>query len=696
MKKGNFFRKEDSVDISSGKRDLSDVISVKNGLTGTSPGKKDSAQISVFFALTTAMILALFLGVLESARTQGTRLSMTIAVNSAVDSLFSQYHKELWSDYRLLGLEQYAYDQLEEEMADFLSPYLEAKNWSLAKLDGIELSSVIHFAGENGEIFEEDVLDYMKFGIVAEVWEDLKEEFFDPKVEEGDALDEVSDIYDDHSLEAIDIEKTIGEIADKVLSSENKVSNALSRLEAGVSSGRAFINGLESAIKDLNKIPSLVDEYKKKAIKLDGELEKSQQELDLKKGEISDEVWASLNDDIAKYKEYVDEDGTRRREIVNLDERARKNVSVLEDVISETEAILESLKEMESGEEGEEEPIDPWGPIREMMDGYDHLEMEFESGVKDEETEGILESLKTMFSRPDLLSLVLPEGQEPSDEEKEFTDAPSEIWMEDPKAKRLGAIDKAYMTKYISSFFNYFGRGVNDDENIKGTGGCELEYILYGSANKDIKTSDRENLSAVVKRLVTLRSGLNLAFLYTNSEKRGEARDLALKIAGLVGFAPTPLVIVIQFLILSVWAMGQAVMDVRHLLKGEEVPFMHDSESFNLTLSGLLRINDENSVKEEDGGAKGKGDRFDLSYQQYLEILLFFEYQAQIEYRAMDMIELSLRKKQSDFKVERLVYSLEATANITASHLFSELGLTLGFGSIDKNYEISIPTSYSY
>ena len=85
-------------------------------------------QITVFFALTLSIIFALLLGILESARTQGARLYFTQAVNSGIDSLFSQYHRSLWKQYRLLGLEHYAEKQLCDELERFITPYFGASD----------------------------------------------------------------------------------------------------------------------------------------------------------------------------------------------------------------------------------------------------------------------------------------------------------------------------------------------------------------------------------------------------------------------------------------------------------------------------------------------------------------------------------------------------------------------------------------
>ena len=54
--------------------------------------------------------------------TQAARLYFTSAANAPIDSLFSQYHKDLWGSYRLLGLEHYASRQIQDEAGSFLAP----------------------------------------------------------------------------------------------------------------------------------------------------------------------------------------------------------------------------------------------------------------------------------------------------------------------------------------------------------------------------------------------------------------------------------------------------------------------------------------------------------------------------------------------------------------------------------------------
>ena len=62
---------------------------------------KKRGEITVFLSLTLVCILSLFMGLLESARTAGARLYLTMAANSAMASVMSQYNRNLWDMYHM-------------------------------------------------------------------------------------------------------------------------------------------------------------------------------------------------------------------------------------------------------------------------------------------------------------------------------------------------------------------------------------------------------------------------------------------------------------------------------------------------------------------------------------------------------------------------------------------------------------------
>lgn len=651
--------------------------------------EKQPAEITVFFALITAMIAALFLGILESARTSAARLHMTIAANSAIDSLFSQYHKRLWTEYRILGLEQYDYEQLIDEMSDFIEPYFSAKNWYPQRLTDIEITELKCLTEENGEILENEILDYMKYGIAAEIWDLAEIDIFDKGRDEGASADKIADAYSMHAASAAKIEKKLEELSESISREEKHISEACSALNSCDGSG--FINKAKEAITELSRMPSITDDYERLANKLKKELEASRTRFDeeLKNGELSKESWELINEDILQYESYVKEDGERRQEIMSIKNRSGENADLLRRLIEEAYEIMDYIESWEPEDEDDElDEYSLWRPIRAAMSGYNHILVGCSYGIQDKETEGRLESIRSLLSG-DILKLVLPDDAKLNTESLKLEECPSALHAGD-NISRLGIIDRTYAAFYAGAELSYFGRGIYDSEKKKGGEGCEIEYVIYG------KNSDSENLREAAAEIIRIRTGLNLIYLYKDSAKKNEARTLAAAIAGVSGL--TPMISVLSFFILSVWALGQAVVDIKSLLNGKRVPFIHTAESFSLSLSGLLSISDRATLSAADGSesrgtAEGKG----LNYSDYLKIILFTGYDSINTYRLMDVMQMNIRKEQKDFRMDRLVYSLQTRVNVYAEHLFSRVGIVGAFMQEGrKDYNMSVPTAFSY
>ena len=61
--------------------------------------------MTVFLTMILVSIMTLLLVVVESARETGARLYLRMAADSSMDSVMAQYHRGLWENYRILGLE---------------------------------------------------------------------------------------------------------------------------------------------------------------------------------------------------------------------------------------------------------------------------------------------------------------------------------------------------------------------------------------------------------------------------------------------------------------------------------------------------------------------------------------------------------------------------------------------------------------
>ena len=137
---------------------------------------RKQGEITVFLAMILLSMCALLCGIVESVRTAGARCYLRTAVNASMDSLMAQYHRELWEEYRILGLEHRGNASLETEFAAFLSPYLEAGNWYPMELKTVAIREIAGLTQGAGSYMEQAILDYMRYGLVGVLWDALDEE----------------------------------------------------------------------------------------------------------------------------------------------------------------------------------------------------------------------------------------------------------------------------------------------------------------------------------------------------------------------------------------------------------------------------------------------------------------------------------------------------------------------------------------
>lgn len=182
----------------------------------------------------------------------------------------------------------------------------------------------------------------------------------------------------------------------------------------------------------------------------------------------------------------------------------------------------------------------------------------------------------------------------------------------------------------------------------------QLEYILAG------KDSDRDNLEAVAGKLMMLRFVPNYLHLQGSSTKKAEAEALALTLCSLLA-VPAITEAAAQVILLA-WAYGECLMDMRSLLKGNKVPLVKTDDSWQLSLSGLMKLGQEGDLND------GKDTQGGLPYKEYLRILLFLEKKETAAMRALDLIEQNLRTEHGlvFFKADQCISKIEvkSTCNL--------------------------------
>ena len=185
----------------------------------------------------------------------------------------------------------------------------------------------------------------------------------------------------------------------------------------------------------------------------------------------------------------------------------------------------------------------------------------------------------------------------------------------------------------------------------------ETEYILEG------KSSDRENLEAVLLKIFFIRMGLNYMYLMTDSAKQGETMTLATVISTIL-LIPEAVEIVSQLLLFA-WAAGESVVDLQILLSGRRAPLVKTADSWRMPLTSLLTIG-SSAKRLSDTDTEGG-----ISYEDYLRMFLFLRNTDDVTMRTLDRVEENL-------SMEHALENIRADQCITKLELMNEAGIAGG------------------
>ncbi len=180
----------------------------------------------------------------------------------------------------------------------------------------------------------------------------------------------------------------------------------------------------------------------------------------------------------------------------------------------------------------------------------------------------------------------------------------------------------------------------------------EAEYVITG------KSTERAALAAVAGDLMLIRTGLNFAYLCTDSEKLAAAETLALTV--MTALTVPQLTSIFKWLLIAAWAAAESVVDLRALFQGKRVVLWKSKSSWKLSALSL-------------GGAADEASGFSvgLGYRDYLRLLFYLKSGPQAAYRMMDVIQAREQRLQSDFRLREYMVSasLKMTAVTTTMYL---------------------------
>ena len=616
-----------------------------------------SGQMTVFLAMVILCICALMSGLLESARTAGTRWYFKMAAASSLDSVMSGFHRALWDRYHLLLLEAEDETVVEDAIFFYIKEYDRENHLYPMEPEGVTVSGLTHVTDSAGEPLEREIIDYMKFGFLNQEqdFEALAVEL--KNLKEADSLKEISGLYEDHAREAFLLEEALEEIADSLESQRALVREGEEQLDAWNGSG--FIKTAKKLIKEMERMPKLIGNYEERADALGRRLDETEAVYAGKRDDLGSAAIQAMEAEIGRYREYTDEDGKRRQEIFAVGSQTEANIPAVQDAIDHAEEVMDYIASWEGDDEDDELDEGPlWDSVLRTFRRVKIGNLGVSHGIADKEKKSFLESVRELV-KFDLMSFVLPEGRTVS---PAVLSSPYPLPSEGQRGGALSVPELLQLPTRLA-VAEYSGIHFNDfTKNKAVVPEYEMEYILNGDG------TDEGNLEKTVEKLLLVREGMNLLHILTDSGKMQEAQALAASIVGITGLAP--LVYVMTFFIACIWALGEALVDVRTLLAGGKVPLIKDAGSWKMSLENLLELGRSGAIPEGlGGGPGGEAEGAGLSYETYLKLLMMLNGAETVNNRILDLIQINIGVSQEDFQVKHLVYRVEGTARARGRYL---------------------------
>ena len=670
--------------------------------------KNYSASITVFLSLSFVLIAALILTITESARTIAQKYYMQTALNSAMESLFSEFHRPLWENYRIYALEFRDDNLLKEELQSFIKPYSDARNLFPAKIEKDGFSFTGRGLLSESHYFEEEILEYMPALLAKDCIEFLGEkksgtdipsilEEASKKEKEADSIQRLQEKYALNHYDVEYLEDCINNIDRFCKKTETLKHYALYSLQAHDAS--LFFSYSSSLKATLNSLKNTVNSYDARADLLKSKVEALWNDFSTEKENLEEDGIAAIETQLKSYDNYLDDGGRVRQKIDGFPAQCENldfAIEGIEENVRRFQEYIEEERERRRKRKKEEEDYDEDNGLQAEIDNFYNDTISTWQALTmpvygeavtqiNKKNKRILESIHDIGKKK-LLELLLPSGKECPSAEESFSSA---LFSTESAANpiQIGLLGE-YSLRFFHSYHKEESAHTTPYSNAKG---LEVEYLLHG------KKSDYENLSAQVTSLLAFRESMNFIHIMSDPEKLEAVEEF---VTSFLAITANPVVIaVFSAFVIGIWAFAQSLLDVKELLNDERVPLMHSLESWTLSLNHLLDflsyLSGEEIPKENIG----------LSYEDYLRISLFTKgllSQAKINdsmlYCMEKDIQTSIRDKEPSFRMDKCLYYLSTDAEIFSRHSLYHKGFLemIGVNTGEERYQTVLHSDYKY
>lgn len=648
------------------------------------------AQITVMATLVFMIVISFVTTCVNAAAMSGYNTVIKQACSLSDESVFTAYSNDMLRQFDIFALKKS--DIINDKVNQYIKTSINTHSKDI-QLVNAQYDEYRYMTDNGGYGVEEQIVRYMQSGGYIDVIRDYNS--VKDGIKQSDSVSKVSsdivEVKDTAQESWIDMKQLINvcdNIGDKedelqqyakqlvntvnTLKEEELTQDELDNTKKDIAENVEEIRDAADEIKDMSyKIYDIIDTYEGHMTDTTQQISASYEALERHKEELGDTVYSAMKDDINNIESCSEEQNGSPVDVVEA--AVDNDISVLDELLKKSDINIRQDESIDNIINMSENVQRLCGElkVREVADRYREY-------IDEDDSKPDINLLTRIYKlfKEGITGLVI--DTDISDKTIEYDNLADSV-VTGTACDDISnlSIRSALVNEYIISRFQNYTDYI-DSEN-KGTKDIlsedrlldyETEYILCGGK------SDKDNLCEVITKLSHIREGANLLYLITDSQKKNECFTLAVQLLGYTG--NMVLIKAAQYLIMTLWAYAESIVELRGLYSGESISIIKNAGNWETDINGLINLGRENissgSVQWlKNAGKNRKGtvqpddketdEILSLDYAGYLRILLLMQNGTTRNARVMSAMELVMvALGHNDFRMKDYIYEADGTA----------------------------------
>ena len=648
------------------------------------------AQITVMATLVFMIVISFVTTCVNAAAMSGYNTVIKQACSLSDESVFTAYSNDMLRQFDIFALKKS--DIINDKVNQYIKTSINTHSKDI-QLVNAQYDEYRYMTDNGGYGVEEQIVRCMQSGGYIDVIRDYNS--VKDGIKQSDSVSKVSsdivEVKDTAQESWIDMKQLINvcdNIGDKedelqqyakqlvntvnTLKEEELTQDELDNTKKDIAENVEEIRDAADEIKDMSyKIYDIIDTYEGHMTDTTQQISASYEALERHKEELGDTVYSAMKDDINNIESCSEEQNGSPVDVVEA--AVDNDISVLDELLKKSDINIRQDESIDNIINMSENVQRLCGElkVREVADRYREY-------IDEDDSKPDINLLTRIYKlfKEGITGLVI--DTDISDKTIEYDNLADSV-VTGTACDDISnlSIRSALVNEYIISRFQNYTDYI-DSEN-KGTKDIlsedrlldyETEYILCGGK------SDKDNLCEVITKLSHIREGANLLYLITDSQKKNECFTLAVQLLGYTG--NMVLIKAAQYLIMTLWAYAESIVELRGLYSGESISIIKNAGDWETDINGLINLGRENissgSVQWlKNAGKNRKGtvqpddkeadEILSLDYAGYLRILLLMQNGTTRNARVMSAMELVMvALGHNDFRMKDYIYEADGTA----------------------------------